>query len=56
MTVESVAEMYAKQDAVKPYLELQAWAERHLDREEGPGETDRPEYIELREILKRLPA
>ena len=45
----------AKQNAVEPYLDLVAWAERHLESEEGPGETDRPEYIELREILKRIP-
>jgi hypothetical protein len=53
--METVAEMYLKQEAVGPYLELQAWAERHLEAEEGPGETDRPEYIELRAILAKLP-
>lgn len=31
-----------------------AWLERHYEAEEGPGETDRPEYVELRALLAKI--
>lgn len=34
--------------------EMLAWLERNYRIEEGPGETDRPQYIELRELLAKV--
>jgi hypothetical protein len=53
--MESVNDVLRKQEAASAVDELIAWAERHLEAEEGPGDTDRPEYIELRAILAKLP-
>lgn len=36
--------------------DMLAWLERHYQREEGSGETDRPEYIELKALLARVNA
>ena len=34
--------------------ELLDWCKRHYAAEEGPGETDRPQFIELRALLERM--
>ena len=39
------ARLKAQRDA------LIKWCHEELEREEGPGETDRPQYIELRDLL-----
>jgi hypothetical protein len=43
--------MDSREAALEDLLE---WAKKHYVREEGIGETDRPEYAELRQILSRI--